>query len=64
VTDPIRPVGSALDPVQPPIAPQRAVRDRREEDERRKRHGRTLDDHGRGDDEEPDDGLPHVDVRA
>jgi len=64
VTDPLRPVGSALDPVQPPMAPQRTVRDRREEDERRKRHGRTPDDRRPGDDEEPDDGLPHVDVRA
>jgi hypothetical protein len=64
VIDPLRPVGSGLDPVQPPVAPQRTVRERREEDERRRRHGRTHDDKAPGDEEEPDDELPHVDVRA
>jgi hypothetical protein len=64
VIDPLRPVGSALDPVQPPTAPLRTVRDRREEEKRRNRHGRTPEDQAAGEGDEPDDGLPHVDVRA
>ena len=62
--DPLRPVGSGLDPVQPPIAPQRTVRERREEDERRRKRGRTPDRPVDDDGSDEDDGLPHIDVRA
>jgi hypothetical protein len=63
VIDPLRPVQPGLEPVQPPIAPQRTARERREEDVRRRR-GREADSPDGDEAPEEDDGLPHIDVRA